>query len=118
SNNNSLDTSTVRNAEIYQWNIGVQHLFPGALTIGVDYSASRSTHLPFSSSSGAAEHNFLPSSIRNQIVSKYNACVASGNQSCIAPSDVLDSDVTNPFQCFFTVVASPPPYCPASPIFN
>ena len=76
SNNNSLDTGTVRNAEIYQWNIGVQHLFPAGITIGVDYSASRSTHLPFSSSSGASERNFLPSAIRNQIVANSNACVA------------------------------------------
>ena len=28
-NNNSLDTGEARNAEIYQWNLGVQHLFPG-----------------------------------------------------------------------------------------
>jgi len=120
SNNNSLDTSTVRNAEIYQWNIGVQHLFPAAITIGVDYSASRSTHLPFSSSSGASERNFLPSAIRNQIVAKSNACVANPNPNspCVAPSDVLASQVNNPFQCFFTVIAPLPAYCPASPIFN
>ena len=68
-NNNSLDTGRARNAEIYQWNLGVQHLFPGQIVIGVDYSASRSTHLPYSSFSGTANRNFLPSSIRNQIVS-------------------------------------------------
>jgi hypothetical protein len=118
SNNNSLDTGIVRNAEIYQWNIGVQHLFPAGITIGADYSASRSTHLPYSSSSGAAEHNFLPSAMRNQIVAHYNACVATGSSNCVAPSDVLGTLVPNPFQCFFTVIASPPSYCPAAPIFN
>ncbi len=55
SNNNSLDTTPARNAEIYQWNVGIQHLFPGEITIGVDYSASRSTHLPYSSFSGDVE---------------------------------------------------------------
>src|SRR5215472_7190581 len=73
-NNNSLDTGDGRNAEIYQWNLGVQHLFPAGITIGVDYSASRSTHLPYSSFSGTANRNFMPSSIRNQIVAQYNAC--------------------------------------------
>jgi hypothetical protein len=115
SNGNSLDTGTVRNAEIYQWNIGVQHLFPGGVTIGVDYSASRSTHLPYSSSSGAAEHNFLPSAIRKQIVADANACT--GN-NCQSPSDILGSLVDNPFQCFFTSIAGAPSYCPATPIFN
>ncbi len=74
-NNNSLGTTEARNAEIYQWNLGVQHLFPWGVTIGVDYSASSSSHLPFSSYSGTANRNFLPSSIRNQIVSQHNAGV-------------------------------------------
>jgi hypothetical protein len=115
SNNNSLDTGIVRNAEIYQWNIGVQHLFPAGITIGADYSASRSTHLPYSSSSGAAEHNFLSSAMRNQIVADAAACTGA---NCLGPSDTLASLVNNPFQCFFTVISSPASYCPASPIFN
>ena len=91
SNNNSLDTTPARNAEIYQWNVGVQHLFPGEITIGVDYSASRSTHLPYSSSSGAANQNFLPSSIRNQIVADYNACLAAppSQQRRVTPDRTL-----------------------------
>ena len=122
---NSLDTSTVRNAEIYQWNMGVQHLFPGEITISVDYSASRSTHLPYSSNSGAAEHNFLSTPIRNQIVANYNACLAAnpGNPgNCTTPSNVLGNTVANPFQCFFTTQNLPPgplpSYCPSAPIFN
>ncbi|MDP9337329.1 MAG: TonB-dependent receptor [Acidobacteriota bacterium] len=95
-NNNSLDTGKARNAEIYQWNLGVQHLFPGQIVIGVDYSASRSTHLPYSSFSGTANRNFLSSSIRNQIVNG-NLAVCNG----LGPSDCLAQQVANPFQPLF-----------------
>jgi hypothetical protein len=97
-NNNSLDTTPARNAEIYQWNLGVQHLFPGQIVIGVDYSASRSTHLPFSSFSGTANRNFLPSAVRQKIVDQYNAClVAPPDGGCQTPSAVLANTVDNPF---------------------
>jgi hypothetical protein len=100
--NNSLDTGEERNAEIYQWNLGVQHLFPAGITIGVDYSASRSTHLPYSSYSGTANRNFLPSSTRDQIVSQYNACLAGPNPAnCVTPSNTLNSLVDNPFLPLF-----------------
>lgn len=99
SNNNSLDTGKVRNAEIYQWNLGVQHLFPGQIVIGVDYSASRSTHLPYSSFSGTANRNFLPSSIRNQLVAELNPGHDTNNT---AVSEFLNGTVANPFQPFFT----------------
>ena len=95
-NNNSLDTSEARNAEIYQWNLGVQQMFPGQIVIGVDYSANRSTHLPFSSFSGTANRNFLPSSIREQIV---NGNLAACNG--LGPSDCLNQQVANPFQPLF-----------------
>jgi hypothetical protein len=98
-NNNSLDTAEARNAEIYQWNLGVQHMFPGQIVIGVDYSASRSTHLPFSSFSGTANRNFLPSAIRQQIVAGSETdCATQG----LGPSDCLNLQVTNPFQSLFT----------------
>ncbi len=96
SNNNSLGTTEDRNAEIYQWNVGIQHLFPGEITIGVDYSASRSTHLPYSSYSGAANVNFLPSSIRDKIVNGDPVCNGLG------PTDCLAQQVTNPFQPLFS----------------
>jgi len=101
-NNNSLDTGEARNAEIYQWNLGVQHLFPGQITIGIDYSASRSTHLPFSSFSGTANRNFLPSAIRGEIVSQYNQCLAGPNPgSCVTPTNTLATLTDNPFQPLF-----------------
>ena len=102
--NNSLDTGEARNAEIYQWNLGVQHLFPAGITIGVDYSASRSTHLPYSSFSGTANRNFLPSSIRNQIVAQYNTCLAGPNpDNCMTPTNTLATLTDNPFLPLFDV---------------
>jgi hypothetical protein len=97
SDNNSLGTTAARNAEIYQWNLGVQHLFPGDITIGADYSGSQSRHLPFSSGSGTADRNFLHSSIRNQIVADYNACAP----GCETPTNVLADLVDNPFLPLF-----------------
>jgi Carboxypeptidase regulatory-like domain/TonB dependent receptor len=100
--NNSLDTGEARNAEIYQWNLGVQHLFPAGITIGVDYSASRSTHLPYSSFSGTANRNFLSSSDRNQIVAQYNACLAGTNpNNCVSPTNTLATLTDNPFLSLF-----------------
>jgi hypothetical protein len=96
SNNNSLDTAPARNAEVYQWNLGIQRLFPGQIVIGVDYSANRSTHLPFSSFSGTSNRNFLPSSIRDQIVNG-NLAICNG----LGPSDCLAQQVANPFQPLF-----------------
>jgi len=97
SNNNTLGTTSARNAEIYQWNLGVQHLFPGGITIGADYSGSQSRHLPFSSGSRTGNHNFLSSSIRNQIVADYNACAP----ACETPTNVLNDLVDNPFLPLF-----------------
>ncbi len=53
-NSSDLDTGIARNAEIYQWNLGVQHLFPGQIVIAADYSANRSTHLPWAGASLSA----------------------------------------------------------------
>ncbi len=116
-NSSDLDTGTARNAEIYQWNLGIQHLFPGQIVVGVDYSAGRSTHLPWAGAGGIStrNRNFLPSSIRNALVATLNPTHDPNNN---AVTDYLDTEVPNPFQCFFTTVASPASYCPASPIFN
>ena len=35
-----------------------------------------------------------------------------------AVTDYLNTEVPNPFQCFFAVVASPGSYCPATPTYN
>ena len=87
--------------------------FPGAVTIGVDYSASRSTHLPYSSFSGTANRNFLPSSIRNQIVADVNAAVP-----VIRTSQPVATSPTNILGCL--VAQSIPAALHAQPnaIFN
>ncbi len=43
----SLDQNGIRNAEIYQWNAGVQHELGSTVLLEVAYSGSRSTHLDF-----------------------------------------------------------------------
>jgi hypothetical protein len=121
-NSSDLDTVTARNAEIYQWNLGIQHMFPGQIVVGVDYSANRSTHLPWAGAGGVStgistrNRNFLPSSIRNKLVAALNPTHDPDNN---AVSDYLNTEVPNPFQCFFTTGAAlTGPWCPASPIFN
>jgi Carboxypeptidase regulatory-like domain/TonB dependent receptor len=117
SNGSDLDTGVVRSAEVYQWNIGIQRLLPKQIVIGVDYSANRSTHLPWAGASGATtrERNFLPSSVRDALVASLNSA---HDPESSAVADFLATNVPNPFQCFFVSVASPGSYCPASPIYN
>src|SRR5262249_10624668 len=81
------------------------------------YSASRSTHLPFSSFSGTANRNFLPSAIRNTLVQELNP---THDITSTAVSDFLNQQVTNPFLSLF--VPDPSvcnPFIPGpSQIFN
>jgi hypothetical protein len=117
-NSSDLDTGTARNAEIYQWNLGVQHLFPGQIVVGADYSANRSTHLPWAGAGGIStrNRNFLPSSIRNALVAALNPTHDPGNT---AVSNYLNAQVPNPFQCFFTTGAAlTGSWCPATPVFS
>ena len=118
-NSSDLNTGVARNAEIYQWNLGIQHLLPGQIVIGVDYSASRSTHLPWAGAGGIStrNRNFLPSSVRNALVATLNP---THDGSSTAVTDYLNTEVPNPFQCFFTTGGAglTGSWCPASPIFN
>ena len=117
-NSSDLDTGTARNAEIYQWNLGVQHMFPGQIVVGVDYSANRSTHLPWAGAGGIStrNRNFLPSSVRDALVATLNP---SHDPTSTAVTDYLNTEVPNPFQCFFTTGAAlTGSWCPSSPIFN
>jgi hypothetical protein len=83
-NGNDLGTESARNAEIYQWNLGIQHLFPAQIVIGADYSASRSTHLPWGGYSSTRNRNFIPSAVRRLLT-----------------SENLSDSVANPFQSLF-----------------
>jgi hypothetical protein len=117
-NSSDLDTVTARNAEIYQWNLGIQHMFPGQVVVGVDYSANRSTHLPWGGAGGIStrNRNFLPSSTRNALVAALNP---THDPTSTAVSNYLNTEVANPFQCFFTTGAAlTGSWCPATPIFN
>jgi hypothetical protein len=74
----------IRNAEIYQWNVGIERELAGNVLIEVNYTASRSTHLPFNGYDGTRNRNFIDRANRE----KYG-------------SDGLAELVDNPFQPFF-----------------
>ena len=114
-NQNDLGTTQAQNADIYQWNIGIQHLLPSQIVLGVDYSANRSTHLPWGGYSSTRNRNFISSSQLAQISASQHAqdptCDADG---CV--SNLLATPVNNPFCTMFSgtgcAVAGP------APIFN
>jgi len=96
SNANDLGTQTAQNADIYQWSLGVQRLLPGQLVVSVDYSANRSTHLPWGGAGGICgcgpttrDRNFIPSSVRDQF-------------NTAALYNLLHSNVANPFYSLFS----------------
>jgi hypothetical protein len=97
-NNNDLGTTTARDAEIYQWNLGVQRELPSQIVLGVDYSANRSTHLPWA---GTNNQDFIPSALLAQIA-----------QSVPNPSNFLQTEVANPFYTMFNGS------CSSAPCFN
>ncbi|HYA26038.1 MAG TPA: TonB-dependent receptor [Terriglobales bacterium] len=123
-NASDLDTGTAVNADIYQWNLGIQHMLPGQIVIAVDYSASRSTHLPWAGAGGIStrDRNFISSKVREKLVA------AAQNPGINRPgpsfdptfvTDYLNTEVPNPFQCFFTTGAAlTGSWCPSTPIFN
>lgn len=99
-NSNNLGTEEARTANIYQWNLGVQHLFPGQITIGVDYSANRSTHLPWGGYSSTRNRNFISSTLLSQISAQQHALDPNCDvDSCV--STYLNQLVDNPFAPLF-----------------
>ena len=84
-NGNNLGTEKAKNANIYQWNLGVQQAMMGNIVIGINYSANRSTSLPWGGYSSTSNRNYIPSAIRRQ-----------------QTSDSLAGLVNNPFQSLFT----------------
>ncbi len=81
-NQNNLGTQAAKAADIYQWNLGLQQAFPSNIVIAINYSANRSTHLPWA---GTENKNFIPSAVRRQHDSAY-----------------LNNLVDNPFVNLFT----------------
>jgi hypothetical protein len=92
-NENDLGTDVARNGDIYQWNLGVQHMLPGQIVIAADYSANRSTHLPWAGTSSTRNRNFLSTAARNQAIAD--------TPSTESVSDYLNEQVPNPFQPLF-----------------
>ncbi|MGA9391320.1 MAG: carboxypeptidase regulatory-like domain-containing protein [Candidatus Sulfotelmatobacter sp.] len=110
-NNNDLGTNAARDADLYQWNVGIQRELPSQIVLGVDYSANRSTHLPWA---GTNNRDFISSAL----LAKISAAVTPTDPSCQADSCVtsfLQNPVTNPFQPMFT---QPCTSTPTSPCFN
>jgi len=99
-NGNDLGTTADRNADIYQWNLGIQRLLPSQIVIGIDYSANRSIHLPWGGYSSTRNRDFIPSSLLAQISAQQHAldpnCDADG---CV--SNYLQTGVANPFCSWF-----------------
>ena len=96
-NPNDLGTTAARDANIYMWNLGIQRLLPSQIVLGVDYSANRSTHLPWA---GTNNRSFIPSTLLAQIT----AAVTPTDSTCIADSCVsnfLQTQVGNPFYSMF-----------------
>ncbi|HXI38393.1 MAG TPA: TonB-dependent receptor [Bryobacteraceae bacterium] len=77
-NGGDLSYELNKNAEIYQWSGGVQRLLPSDFVVAVDYSANRSTHLPWGSfAAGTRNRNFIPSDVRvNYTTHQLNGLVA------------------------------------------
>ena len=81
------------------WVCSVRAL-PGQMVISADYSANRSTHLPWGGAAGAttANRNYIPSSIRRQF-NQPGPCNPDGTVdfSNLYAYNNLNCNVTNPF---------------------
>jgi hypothetical protein len=110
-NNNDLGTTAARDANIYQWNLGIQRELPSQIVLGVDYSANRSTHLPWA---GTNNRDFIPSALLAQI----SAAVTPTDSNCQTDncvSNFLQTQVANPFSPMFSTPCTP---SSTNPCFN
>ena len=92
-NGGDLSYELNKNAEIYQWSAGIQRLLPGDVVVSADYSANRSTHLPWGSfAAGTRNRNFVPSHVRvNYTTRQLNSLVANPFQSMfVGPRAIFD----------------------------
>ncbi|MGC2172270.1 MAG: carboxypeptidase-like regulatory domain-containing protein [Candidatus Sulfotelmatobacter sp.] len=118
-NPNDLGTTAARDADIYQWNLGMERELPSQIMVGADYVANRSTHLPWSGTNNRA---FIPSSLLAQISqavrANYESMPGNGPGSCDASNCVtnfLNTLVGNPFYKMFN---TPCTSTPSNPCFN
>ncbi len=118
-NQNDLGTTAARDANIYMWNVGIQRLLPSQIVLGVDYSANRSTHLPWA---GTNNRSYIPSSLLAQVSSvaraNYDSQPLNGPGSCDIQncvSGLLQTQVGNPFYPLFN---TPCTSTASNPCFN
>ena len=105
-NGNDLGTTEDRNANIYQWNLGIQRLLPSQIVIGVDYSANRSIHLPWGGYSSTRNRDFISSSLLAQVSAQQHALDPTCEvDSCV--SNYLANTVANPFCAMFSGTGCP-----------
>jgi hypothetical protein len=118
-NGNDLGTTAARDADIYQWNLGIERELPSQIVIGIDYVANRSTHLPWS---GTNNRDFISSTLLAKVsaavhhdydITQGNGVGACDNNSCV--STFLSNPVSNPFYPIFSVHCTPQP---PAPCFN
>jgi hypothetical protein len=110
-NPNDLGTTAARDAELYQWNLGIQRLLPSQIVLGVDYTANRSTHLPWA---GTNNRDYIPSALLAQITGAVTPTDPTCSlDSCV--SNFLQTEVGNPFYSMFT---SPCTATATHPCFN
>jgi len=107
-NNNDLGTTAARDADIYQWNLGIQRELPSQIVLGVDYVANRSTHLPWA---GTNNRDFMSSALLAKVAAAVTPTDSTCSQdSCV--SNFLQTPVGNPFYAMFN------PPCASGPCFN
>ena len=110
-NPNDLGNTAARDADIYQWNLGMQRELPSEIVVGVDYVANRSTHLPWSGTNNRA---FIPSSVVAQVATAVTPTdAACQTDSCV--SNFLQTQVGNPFYGMFN---TPCTSTSSNPCFN
>jgi len=110
-NPNDLGTTAARDAELYQWNLGIQRLLPSQVVLGVDYSANRSTHLPWSGTNNRA---YIPSPLLSQVTAAATPTDPTCSvDSCV--SNFLATSVGNPFYGMFNTPCVP---SASNPCFN
>lgn len=97
-NGNDLGTTEAQNADVYQWNLGVERSLPGQMVVAVDYSANRSTHLPFGGYSSTRNRDFISSALLAKLRNDPNFLAIGGTGD---PSDSLNTPVPNPFCSLF-----------------
>ena len=118
-NPNDLGNTAARDADIYQWNLGVQRELPSQIVLGADYVANRSTHLPWSGTNNRA---FIASSLLGQIsqalhqnndITQGNGIGSCDEINCV--TNFLNTQVGNPFYGMFN---SPCTSTASNPCFN